>query len=208
MIPRRKTREETRSANAERLLEAGRQVFLAKGFHAASLDEVSAAAGLTKGAVYARFASKAELFMALLERHIDERLGEIRRSVGAARTPAEAARSMARQWMRRTASNSDWSLLTLEFRVHVARDPAQLRAYRALHDRLRRGIAELLTAFYTRAGVAPPYAPEVMARLSLALGNGLALERWAEDGGQHAGLLEQLLVSLSEGRLLPKGDAP
>jgi len=183
-------------------------VFLAKGFHGASLDQVTAAAGLTKGAVYARFASKAELFMALLERHIEERLGEMRRSAGAAKTPAEAARAMARQWMKRSATDADWSLLTLEFRIHAARDAARLRAYRALHDRLRRGIAELLAAFYARVGQPPPYDPEVMARLSLALGNGLVLERWAEDGGQHARLFEQLCVTMSEGRLFPERVAP
>lgn len=201
--PGRRTREEIRSDNDQRLLDAGREVFLAKGFHGASLDQVSAAAGLTKGAVYARFDSKAELFLALLERHIAQRLAEMRRSAGDLKSPIEAARATARQWMKRTSAERDWSLLTLEFRLYAARDPVLLKRYRSLHDSLRMGISQLISSSFDRLGQPPPYAPETMARLSLAMGNGLALERWVESSGDHARLLEELFEALVEGRLLP-----
>lgn len=49
------------------LLEAAAQVFAAKGFERASMDDVAKAAGFTKGALYAHFSSKYELIVALTE---------------------------------------------------------------------------------------------------------------------------------------------
>jgi AcrR family transcriptional regulator len=204
-LPTRKSRRETQADNDARLLAAGRAVFLQRGFHGASLDLVSAEAGLTKGAVYARFDGKADLFLALLARHIEERLEEMRRVARGVGTPAEAARRMARQWMKRSAAEEDWALLVVEFRVHVARNPALLARYRDVHAVLSRGVATLLADFYGGRGERPPLAVESMARLALGVGNGLVLERWAERGGDHAALAERVLVALAEGRLTEEG---
>src|SRR4051812_50109383 len=51
----------------ERVLQAAGEVFAERGFAAASLDQVAAAAGFTKGAVYSNFRSKDDLFLALME---------------------------------------------------------------------------------------------------------------------------------------------
>ena len=60
----------TRSAKAERtradLLAAARKVFAEKGYEAASVTDLAAAAGYTKGALYSHFASKEELFFELI----------------------------------------------------------------------------------------------------------------------------------------------
>src|SRR5260370_19214238 len=56
------------------LLEAAAVVSSREGFHGASLDEVAAAAGVTKGAVYSNFKSKEDLFLALLEDRVAEGL--------------------------------------------------------------------------------------------------------------------------------------
>ena len=49
----------------ELLLAAAARVFARSGYSGATLDEVGAEAGMTKGAVYWHFATKAELFLAL-----------------------------------------------------------------------------------------------------------------------------------------------
>ena len=48
-------------------------MFLRRGFHAASLDEIAEEAGYTKGAVYSNFAGKDDLFLALLAEHYVQR---------------------------------------------------------------------------------------------------------------------------------------
>lgn len=51
------------------LFEAAESVFLAKGYHAATMDEVAKAAGMSKKTVYALIDSKADLFASLLTHH-------------------------------------------------------------------------------------------------------------------------------------------
>ena len=67
--------EETRAS----LLGAAAKVFARRGYDASSISEIAADAGLTSGAIYAHFASKAELFVATLrvyvERDLDRVLG-------------------------------------------------------------------------------------------------------------------------------------
>lgn len=68
---RRERREHTRDA----LLLAAQRLWAERGIHGASLDDVAAAAGLTKGAVYSNFTGKTDLLLALLERYTQARLG-------------------------------------------------------------------------------------------------------------------------------------
>ncbi len=63
----RRTKEEA-LATREQLLDAAVQVFRERGVGHASLSEVADEAGLTRGAVYHHFDSKAELFQALMAR--------------------------------------------------------------------------------------------------------------------------------------------
>src|SRR3954468_10976032 len=71
----RMTRGERSEQTRGELVEAARKVFLRRGFHGASLDEISAEAGYTTGAVYSRFGGKDELFLAVLDDHVERRLG-------------------------------------------------------------------------------------------------------------------------------------
>ncbi|GGD13094.1 TetR family transcriptional regulator [Aureimonas glaciei] len=64
MAPRR--RSETREENRGRLLSAARRAFAAKGFAAASMDELTAEAGLTRGALYHNFGDKTGLLAAVV----------------------------------------------------------------------------------------------------------------------------------------------
>jgi len=55
-----------RAQTRQRLIDAAGQAVGEKGFQATTLDEIAAKAGLTKGAIYDNFASKEELFLALV----------------------------------------------------------------------------------------------------------------------------------------------
>jgi TetR/AcrR family acrAB operon transcriptional repressor len=63
----RKTREEA-LATREQLLDAAEHVFQKRGVGHTTLAEVADAAGLTRGAIYWHFKSKAELFEAMVAR--------------------------------------------------------------------------------------------------------------------------------------------
>lgn len=67
---RRLTRAEQKAETRRRLLDAAAEVFLERGFQGASVEEISAEAGFTRGAFYSNFASKEELFVELLHERV------------------------------------------------------------------------------------------------------------------------------------------
>jgi len=68
----RLSREQSREQTRERLLEASHAVFVQKGFTLASVEDIAAAAGYTRGAFYSNFGDKTELFFELLRRESAE----------------------------------------------------------------------------------------------------------------------------------------
>ena len=91
----RLSRDEQNDRNRALLFAAARRVFLARGYHAATLEQIADEAGFSKGVVYSRFASKADMFLALLEDRIAERAGA-ERAGGPRRWPARETSSAVR----------------------------------------------------------------------------------------------------------------
>ncbi len=76
--------------NRLKLIEAGRRAFAAHGYAAASMDELTASAGLTRGALYHNFGDKKGLLAAVVHQ-IDSAMAQKARQVGALETdPWEA----------------------------------------------------------------------------------------------------------------------
>jgi AcrR family transcriptional regulator len=67
------TAEETR----DRALQGAASVFARQGYDGASIAEIAAAAGVSSGALYAHFGSKAELFAATLRVHGSNAVGQL-----------------------------------------------------------------------------------------------------------------------------------
>ena len=70
------SRVEQVERNRDLVLGAARQVFLDRGYSGATLEAIAAEAGFSKGVVYSQFTSKADLFLALLERRIEAHAAE------------------------------------------------------------------------------------------------------------------------------------
>lgn len=110
----------------ERIITSAARVFARKGYHGASLDEVAADAGLTKGAVYWHFQSKADLFLALLDARFQRDTADMAGKFDAAHTlddPYQSMQLVLGQLVEKIESDRDWPRLFLEFLGH-ARDEA------------------------------------------------------------------------------------
>jgi AcrR family transcriptional regulator len=172
------SRAERNDRNRALLLDAARRVFLERGYYAATLDHIADEAGFSKGAVYSRFASKADMFLALLEDRIAERAGQNARLAGElAGTGNFAALLELAERAERGAPG--WRLLVTEFRVHAARDPELNRRYAALHMRAVDGVAQSFTAVSKDGGSDFPVPPRQLAELWLTIETGRALEQIA-----------------------------
>src|SRR5438876_1236815 len=157
----RLSRSEQVDRNRELVLEAARQVFLAKGYAGASLDAIAEAAGFSKGVVYSQFGAKGDLFLALLERRIAERAKQNARLVARA-TASAGIEALFRLAERISLEEPAWSALVIEFRVHAARDPDLARRYARAHAHTIDGVAATLASLHQRAGFEPAFPVRTM----------------------------------------------
>src|SRR3954469_24799433 len=70
-----------RNARRAQLLAAAQDIFAANGYHAAAMDEIAERAGVSKPVLYQHFPGKLELYMALLESHVDELVARVRGAI-------------------------------------------------------------------------------------------------------------------------------
>jgi AcrR family transcriptional regulator len=194
----RLSRAEQNDRNRALLFAAARRVFLARGYHAATLEQIADEAGFSKGVVYSRFASKADLFLALLEDRIEERAAQ---NAAAAANLAGTGDFATLLDLAQQAEHAapGWRLLVIEFRIHAAGDPELNRRYAALHARTVEGIARVLV----RIGGDLPCPPRQLAELLLAIEAGLALEQLANPdalGGPDLPVLGRLNSWLASAR--------
>jgi AcrR family transcriptional regulator len=70
--PARKTVRLPRKARREQLLASAQEVFVSHGYHAAAMDEIAIAAGVSKPVLYQHFPSKLDLYLALLEQSTED----------------------------------------------------------------------------------------------------------------------------------------
>ena len=170
----RLTRAERAALTRSDLLEAAEERFLRDGYHATTLDEIAEDAGYTKGAVYSAYQSKAGLFLALFEAVTERRLQVIGALLNEYEVGPELLAALARQPT--DPRNAQFVLLEVEFLVYAARDPQLLREFAERYRRLRARLAQL-------APQGTPLGAEPWAIVTLALSNGLALERLIDPGG-------------------------
>jgi len=191
---KRLTRAEQAERNRGLVLAAARRVFLARGYHGATLEQIADEAGFSKGVVYSQFESKADLFLALLEARISERATENARL--AESVPDGDLLALIDQLTRSDRATPGWQLLVIEFRVHAARDAELSRRYAAAHARTVDGVAGVLARVFARTGQTV-VAPRRLAELALALSTGTALEQAANPDALGGGrVAEQIAEAL------------
>ena len=61
-----------RMARRRQLLDAAQEVFVENGYHAAAMDEIAERAGVSKPVLYQHFPGKLELYIALLDLHVED----------------------------------------------------------------------------------------------------------------------------------------
>ncbi len=178
MSPSTLRRPEQNERTRRELLAAARPIFETSGYHGATLDQIAEAAGYTKGAVYSRFGSKADLFLALIEARQVERIHRIGSALS--RSSREGLTSAILEYTERLDADLAWFLVLAEFRAHARRHPDLNARYAALHTRVRAEATDLIERFYAELGAAPPAPPAAIADFVFAAQSGTALERAAD----------------------------
>ncbi len=167
-MPRGITKRRPRTVTA--LLNAALDLFAEQGYGAASIAEICARAGLTKGAFYSNYANKEALFLALLDRSWARRAELIRLAL-----PDEIPTQLPGGPPLRSASgvvDRQWTLVSTEFSLNAIRHP-EIAALLVEHERrVRAELAVLITESLERSGRRPLIPVDELARMIVAVTEG------------------------------------
>ncbi len=195
IVIKRMSRQERREQTRGRLLDAAAQVFARRGFASATLDEVAEAAGYTKGAVYSNFEGKNDLFIALIERRIEQQTEEAS-ALLAQSSLQEAFEKTAEAGEPDVTADADWMALACEFWLYARHDERAREAMARQYERARTISAGMLEAKYAEAGMELPMPARDLAILSEALGVGLLFQHLIDPAGVPMGLLNRAILRL------------
>jgi AcrR family transcriptional regulator len=169
-------RQQQKEQTYQELLAAAFTIFCARGYTNATLDEIAATAGYTKGAVYAHFAEKDALFLAVFDRFFADHLGE------------HAEQSFVQD----VAKHRSWYVAITEFVGYALRNEAVrndlAQRYRQLHATILRQLP-------------PSERAEEIAWAIIALSHGMTLLAYilptVEMGERYDELLARLMMDSS-----------
>ena len=125
----------------ERILSAAMCVFAQKGWQKTSLDEIAAAAGMTKGAIYWHFRNKNDLFFALLDARLQRDTSPVKAEIQAAIAqgqsgePMQAVTQLLAQAWARSATDHQWTRLYLEV-MSQAQEPEIAQRLESLYSHI------------------------------------------------------------------------
>ncbi|MEP9348871.1 TetR/AcrR family transcriptional regulator [Xanthobacter sp. KR7-225] len=148
---------------AARILKAARALFLEKGYGATSMDAVAAAAPVSKRTLYQHFASKAELFAAV----IDEAWSHLTRAPPLPAETAGCPRAVLRAYVEGLKAHWDRPDVIPLLRLVIAEAPRFPELSQAYFAAGKEPIVKALQGYFTtlaRAGrLAPGVDPELAA---------------------------------------------
>lgn len=122
MIRRRLTQEERRKETRQLLLESAVETFARLGFHGASIEKIAENAGFSKGAIYAHFHSKEELFQAILEHQMNLYVCNIQQMINQQPSLSQLIETMNEHFLSIRKKNRTQSMLIMEFLLYAMRE--------------------------------------------------------------------------------------
>ena len=138
------------------LLRAAEQVFARVGYEKAQVEEIADAAGFSKGALYAHFKSKEDLFLALAKSKAAGYDAKLRHALNSVAT-REKKIAAFRCFYVDLSKEKEWALLILEVKLFITRYPEvreKLRVEEPAGDSIEAALVELFGSSARAAGEA------------------------------------------------------
>ncbi|HEX5480142.1 MAG TPA: TetR family transcriptional regulator, partial [Dehalococcoidia bacterium] len=162
---------ERRATTRARLIEAALDVFALAGYEHAGVDDIAAAAGVSKGAFYFHFTTKQDILLELLRIWSVRRTARLTAACHADGGPADRLRETLAALL--TYDDFRWPRLLVEFWAEAARSDDVARGLRRTH---RRWLTVLGHVIAGAAGGAGAGSVDDAAAAVLALHDGLVCE--------------------------------
>jgi AcrR family transcriptional regulator len=139
MAPKPSVEEERR----REILQAALSCFSRRGYHETTMEEIAAAAKLSKGLIYYYFKNKQELFLALLDSWFAQ-FDRTWQGALASGSAEEKLQRLAQLSIETIERSTDLMNLLLEFWAHASRDPALMSRFRQALRHYREDLANVI----------------------------------------------------------------
>ena len=171
-----RTRQAERTRSTRRkLLDAAKRIFAQDGFEAARLEDIAAGAGYTRGAFYANFKSKEDIFFALFEEWVRERIDSFTSVVRRHSDPFEKLMALRTHYAE-LATDRRLVLISMEFKQFALRHPEAHARLRSRHRRIRASFGKLFSEIMGALGKNIPIDYLAASACLGAVSQGLLLE--------------------------------
>jgi AcrR family transcriptional regulator len=144
-LPEATLRKQKRTVLTRReLLRSARAIFSRDGFEHARIEDIASKAGKTRGAFYANFKDKEDVFCAIFEENIDRVMEELGSLVLGLPTIEQRIEVLG-EYLSGLSEDRERLLLNLEFKLYAIRHPRKRKRLADLYRvmRLRSSIPEL-----------------------------------------------------------------
>ncbi len=205
----KETREQIiRDAKSGIILDAARKVFAEKGFHDTHLEEIAAAAGFSKAALYNYYSDKETIFLSLANRDFDNLLGLMKNNIDPNAKFLDTFEKMARTTLSFFGEHFAFVLATANYR---STEKTKMEKLSECHDTLfaqfKKKFERVLEVFFDLIGLAKKRGEidcdlddKIISNYIMSLVRGVLFE-WKMQG--HKGDLDvevkQLVTFLSRG---------
>jgi AcrR family transcriptional regulator len=169
---RRPTRDETRA----RLIDAAVEVFVARGIAGASVEDITDAAGFSRGAFYSNFTDKDELVTSLIARMTDESVAQIEDNLARYPDPTEFVQATQHKFASPTPRIGEvHHVLSLELVLYAMRNPNAQPLLRERLDRHQEVIRRVVEHNAGELGLGPAKNRDALAAMIVAMDDGFSL---------------------------------
>jgi AcrR family transcriptional regulator len=190
----------------ERLLDAAADVFAERGYDGTRVADIAAAAGVSNGALYSHFGSKAELLVQALRTHGRQLLAE-EFAADPLQSITELLLCTGQRLLRRRDARG---YLVAEALVAARRDQDVAEPMRDYVGERARWLAELMRTAQAASELDPALSADALAHFCLLLAMGSALvtpDMHAADDQEWAALLARIVSALAPAGTTQTGTA-
>jgi len=186
----------TAADTRDRLLSAAADVFASRGYEGTRVADIARSAGVSNGALYSHFGSKAQLLMGALRAHGRRRLAELF-STDPNRSITDLLLAIGR-WLPRRRDARGY--LVVEGLVAARRDEDMARLMGDYVGERADWLAEIVRTGQRDGELDPSLSPDAVAHLCLLIGMGSALitpDLHGVDDDEWAALLRRIVAALA-----------
>jgi AcrR family transcriptional regulator len=167
--------EERVALTREKILSSAKKIFTRDGYEAARLEEIAANAGYTRGAFYANYKNKEELFVAVARQQFDHHFSISLKTVQSA-SDAKSRIHELLQELGEMPEARTWMMLMIEFSLFTLRHPQRRKHLTSLNEQLLKDMETVFENLYRGTNSNLPFPFPIIGIGFYSLVQGLVLQ--------------------------------